>query len=162
MRNMKWIIFSLSAVFVFGCIDNTGDSHDIEREKERIMEVIIAETEYFISRDIDALAHVYVSEDYTRTIHDIDQDPGVVRCSNRYDNIIKGFESYFNSTDDVKYIPPSRSDLDIQIRGDIAWVYFKEDHDDPHHNVRILERINGDWKIALVSVHVESVRITTN
>ncbi len=48
------------------------------------------------------------------------------------------------------------SDFDIQIRGDVAWITFKQRSTDQETDeflgesleTRILEKINGKWKIA--------------
>lgn len=156
IRLTKLITCCIGIITLVSCANQSVRSSDPEKEKAAILKVIKAETEYFIARDIEGLSTVFANKAYIQTFYDLYQQPGVVVRSRGYDDIMLGYKEYFNQPNNVKYPPLVKSDIQIEIRGEMAWVTFVENQDHPHHGIRILEKIDGEWKIALLSVHVES------
>lgn len=153
--NRKYLIICL-LVILSACNPRPSYKPSLEEEKKLILDVIKAETDYFIARDIEGMSRVFADRAYTQTIHDQYLAPGEVVKVKGYENIIEGYERYFRLSDNIKYTPPERSDILIEVRGDVALVTYQENQDHPHHNIRVLEKIDGVWKLVVVSVHVES------
>lgn len=74
-----------------------------------------------------------------------------------WDDIYKGFDNYFR-TSSPSTAKITRDWLHLRIEGNLAYVRFtqlvKDDNirRPPQAEVRVLEKINGEWKIVCVSV----------
>lgn len=73
-----------------------------------------------------------------------------------WENIEKGFSEYFKTSKPSK-AKIERSDFHITIYGNSAYVRYKQQVNDdsirpPQEEVRVLEKVKGQWKIVCVNV----------
>lgn len=129
-----------------------------ETEKTAIKKVIAAETQAYIDKDFDAMDNAYAIAPYTTNITNV--PIGTVEIAHRYKNgqppvrDQKTIDSIIPLTDVV------RSDWDIQIRENVAWAIFNQKLNAmgsryPSVETRILEKINGQWKLVYSSTFAD-------
>lgn len=128
-------------------------------EDAAILDVIERETIAFLSRDFDAWAECWV------------QDEGIRRLGALMGGVMdfqEGWETFHDTIRDFfeRFPKPNpdaahtmqRTNISTRQKGDMAWVSFDqygERSDDPlvtvglSHQIRILERQGGQWKIAM-------------
>jgi len=153
MRKMLFSIFVLS--LITGCI-SCQKKIDIEKEKEAIIAVIEEETDAYFHRDYERWANTYIQDETNIRL---------TASSNGY-NYIVGWDdlnSYFeeNFKEPELQLTPVKTDYKIKILGNAAWVVCNEKYinnetgKDVGGNpieVRILEKVDGEWKIGFLSL----------
>jgi hypothetical protein len=143
----------------------SADTVDFEKEKTAILELIQRESEGFWEKDFEKYASCWVQEEYARTLG-YWKDGGIVvvngwkeRAARTKEHMEKSPEANPTAT------KVRRENLNLRIFKDVAWVTFDqygEDTGDPlmdmpglSRETRILEKQNGQWKIAYVGWMLE-------
>lgn len=133
---------------------------DTDRERDAIIAVIEAETLDFYSRDFDAWSNHWLQDEGTRRLGmlvggQIGYHEG---WSASAAIVVRIMEQFPNPNPEAARLI-RRENLNLRIAGDMAWVSFDQygpDTGDPFdsrglsHQVRILEKHDGEWKIAFV------------
>ena len=127
-------------------------------EEDVIMEVIARESAAFWDKDFERYADCWAHEDYIRTMGWW-EDGGVT--------VVEGWKergsrtkAHMEANPDPNPQNPVRKNINIRVGNDMAWVTFDQygrDTDDPTFDMpglsresRILEKIDGVWKIVYV------------
>ncbi len=128
------------------------------KEKQLILQVINDETSYFMAHDLEKWKELFWEEDYAFAIYTDISPPksGGLNTFRGSNDLFDAAESYFNNKNKYNAKPPVKRDVNIQIRGNVAWVTFYETADwgpymIPQSGVRILEKRNEEWKISLIA-----------
>ena len=133
-------------------------THDTNGEEELIMDLIARESKAFWDKDFEAYADCWAHTEYVRTMGWW-QEGGVT--------VVEGWTDRGNRTEKhMKENPdpnpqnPVRKNINIRVGEDMAWVTFNQygrDTNDPTFDMpglsretRILEKIEGTWKIVYV------------
>ncbi len=122
-------------------------------EEAAIKAVIEKETKAFFEIDQKTWASLWVHEPYVFWSF---ADTTDVNSFSGWAEIDKGFENYFKTS------KPSTANISrdwhhIKIQGNLAYIRFTQQVTDdsnrpPQAEVRVMEKINGEWKIVCVSV----------
>ncbi|WP_276372840.1 nuclear transport factor 2 family protein [Chryseolinea sp. H1M3-3] len=127
-------------------------------EEEAIKKVIISETEAFWDKDFQKLSNCWVHDDYVRVVGWWEHGGVTVRkgwsvIGDRMEKLIK--ENPEKNRQNV-----ARENFNIRISGNMAWVTFEQYGTDTgekamdmpglSYETRILEKHNGQWRIAYV------------
>lgn len=128
--------------------------------KESIKKVIIDETEYFLDANFDAWAASFVQEPYLLWSVTNGGQPGDVITNRGWDEFRKAMKTgWFDAKPDawakeMRKAKTTRLNWNIQIRGNVAWVSYTQRSETLEQTTettetRVLERIKGNWKIAM-------------
>ncbi|MEK7257670.1 MAG: hypothetical protein AAB316_23135 [Bacteroidota bacterium] len=133
-------------------------------DEAAIKNVIISETEHFMSSDSAKWADSFVREPFLLWSVTNGSEPGDVLTMRGWNELSNFMGSWFrtNKTEEVvvemRKETVSRDRWMIEIRGNTAWVSFNQHIENQEKKTkldvtetRILEKINGAWKIALSS-----------
>lgn len=158
-------LFAIALITTFSCQQKVNDTEtseaiDIEKEKAAIMKVIEGESAAFWNKDFDAWASYWVHEPYIRTMGWW-EDGGVT--------VVEGWDARAErSRKNMETSPEAnptatrvrRENINIRIYQDVAWLTFDQYGEDTGDNLmdmpglsretRIMEKHNGEWKIAYV------------
>ncbi len=122
-----------------------------DEQKEAIKAVIIQETSDYMKKDIGAIDKLSVQQSYATRI--VNMPKGTVIKDIRYpQNKIP--ERPANIKEQmVDVTNPDRTNWNIQIRGQVAWAIFDQTlqfmgSTVPSVETRILEKLNGAWKLS--------------
>ncbi len=155
------VIFSACSISVKNDDDATGASSvDYEKERQAILAVIEGESAAFWNKDYDKWASYWVHEPYIRTMGWW-QDGGVT--------VVEGWDqraerSKGNFTKSPEANPTAtrvrRENMNMRIYPEVAWLTFDQYGEDTgdtlmdmpglSRETRIMEKHNGEWKIAYV------------
>ncbi len=140
--------------------DTSMVSMDYEKESAQIMEVIKGEYRSYFEKNYEAWSGSMVQEDYYRQFGYWEGYPEKIRHYDSWEDLRKvklerfavDSAGYWNENEPVMEI----NDLNIQVRNNVAWVTFRQRTTDQETGeflgeaweTRILEKINGQWKIA--------------
>lgn len=144
------------------------ETNDLEKEKKAIFDVIEGESKAFWDKDFERYASYWVHEPYIRTM-------GWWKAGGV--TVVKGWEERGQRTQKHMEESPEpnptatkvrRENINLRIYQDVAWLTFDqygEDTGDPtmdmpglSRETRILEKHNGQWKIAYVGWLLEEPR----
>ena len=133
---------------------------DVASETEKIMDVIKGEYKAYFEKDQPGWSDKFVQADHLRFWGYWEGYPDKVRHYDSWKDLYEGkknrFEidtaGYWNENEPVMDI----HDLNVQIRGKVAWVTFRQRSKDGKTDAflgesletKILEKIAGKWKIA--------------
>jgi hypothetical protein len=127
-------------------------------EEDTIKKIITDETVFFAQRDLKAWSECYLPVPYVRwTALIYENKRPVVMSVDNWMMLYNGMRAYFRSQEGQAIDPiinSARMDWNIQIRGNVAWVKFIQKNfglNEASHEVRVLEKQNGKWRIVLVS-----------
>jgi hypothetical protein len=153
---MKKYLFALIAFSFIACA-SCQENIDVANEKEAIKNVIKEEIECFAAQDIKE-AEYFKKVDYLRIIYnDGNSHEQTVGWDSLYANVKKIVEFDRSGASDLKF---ECRDFHIKVYDDIAWaVYYVngsgewkgEPWESSSTKVTFLEKVDGDWKIVLVS-----------
>jgi hypothetical protein len=134
-----------------------------EAESEKIMNTINEEFKAYFVKDYEAWQSKFVHQDYFRYWGYWDGYPEKVRQYNSWEELDEGkqkrmageIKSYWDDNN----VGMDIRDLNLQIRGDVAWVTFKQISRDQETGeflgealeTKILEKENGEWKIVYLN-----------
>lgn len=124
-----------------------------KNDSEAIKAVIEKETKAFFEIDYKAWSETWAHTSYAFWSF---ADTTDVNSFSGWENIDNGFKEYFKTSKPSK-AQIDRTWLDIKIYGNGAYARFTQHVKDntrrrPQAEVRVLEKINGQWKIVCVSV----------
>ncbi len=144
---------------------------DFEAEKAAILEVIAAESAAFWDKDYDAWASHWVHAPYVRTMGWW-QDGGVT--------VVEGWDERSTRTRDHMEASPEpnptasnvrRENINLRVFEDVAWLTFDQYGEDTgdalmdmpgrSRETRIMEKVDGQWKIAYVGWLLEGPQPNT-
>ena len=139
----------------------------VNPDEEEIKKLMVDETNYFVERDFDKWAEGIVHEPYIIWTVTNGGEPGDVLTFRGWDSL-KTFMSDFLGklppafTTAMKKTTVTRDKWQIQIRGNTAFVSFNQHTENVEKQTksditetRVLERINGAWKIAMQATLVD-------
>ena len=145
----KYVVLSL-LLFLLLSIETSGQK---KNDTEAIKALIEKETKAFFEIDYKTWADTWAQTTYAFWSF---ADTTDVNSFSGWDNIYKGFSAYFKSA------KPSKANIerkwhDIKIFGNGAYARFTQHVQDntnrpAQEEVRVLEKVNGQWKIVCVSV----------
>ena len=164
-----FIITGILIHFLTGC--STKNEVDMEKEKAAIKNVIAAETEAYYKQDYDRWRSTYVNDAHFRSYGYWEGYPEKVRYYNGFDTLGKFKKKQFE--DDRTYWQGSieeRFNENFRIFPGVAWYTFEQvSYDSTKQKVygrsvetRILEKQDGQWKIAYLGFHYIPDPVHTN
>lgn len=169
-------LFLFSCLVVSACQTNPGpapeaNAIDYEREEVAIMAVIDGESAAFWNKDYEAWASYWVHAPYVRTMGWW-ADGGVT--------VVEGWDERSMRTQEHMEASPEanptasqvrRENVNLRIFKDVAWLTFDQYGEDTgdalmdmpgrSRETRILEKHDGQWKIAYVGWLLEGPQSTT-
>lgn len=171
---MKKISVQLLALILLVVAANTAIAQveNIEQEKEAIRKVISHETETYYKQDFEAWKKNFVHAGYFRQHGYWEGYNDKVRWYNGFDTLqkvkalqFKENRTYWTGSYEKRY------NENFRIYKDVAWYTFEQDSFEKGSNkflgrsveLRILEKHQGEWKIAYLGYHylpISSTRST--
>lgn len=162
---MKRILFNTTifltiSQLLLSCF--ASDKFDLEKEKAAIKNVIAKETESYYKQDFEAWKNTYVNEPYFREYGYWEGYPETVRVYNGFDTLRRFKKKQFDENGTLwKNSVEERSNENFRIYPDVAWYTFEQvSYDSTKTKIygksvetRILEKHNGNWKIAYLGFH---------
>ena len=153
---MKKYLFALIAFSFIACA-SCQQKIDVAQEEEAIKNVIQEELALFVAQDIQE-SQFYKNVDYLRLINNYGNDHWVVVGWDSVHAAVKKIsEADWSDAANVKF---ECRDFHIKVYDDIAWAVFYVDGSgewkgEPWEGVdtkvAILEKVDDDWKIVLLS-----------
>ena len=167
---MKMIISILlaSTIIFVGCNGENDSAQkqtasNYENEKQAIMDVIHEEYKAYFIKDYEAWQSKFIHQDYLKYWGFWDGYPEKVRQYNSWNEVDtdkkKRMAGETKAYWDENQVGMDIRDLNVQIRGDVAWVTFKQVSTDQETGeflgealeTKIMEKENGQWKIAYLN-----------
>jgi hypothetical protein len=153
---MKKYLFALIA-FSFFAFASCQEKTNVAQEEEAIKAVIKQELALYVAQDIKE-AEFYKKADYLRIIYnDGNSHQQTVGWDSLYANVKKIVEFDRSGASDLKF---ECKDFHIKVYEDVAWAVYEvplswiwkgEPGESSSTKVTFLEKVDGDWKIVLVS-----------
>lgn len=135
---------------------------DFEKEKAAIQEVIAKETESYYKQDFDAWKSTYLQSPAFRKFGYWEGYPEKVVCYNGFDSLAIEKKKQFESNETLwQGSIEERVNENFRISNEMAWYTFEEYSYEKDTrkllgkalSTRILEKVNGKWKIAYLGFH---------
>ena len=139
----------------------------VNPDEEEIKKLMVDETNYFVERNFDKWAESWVKEPYITFTVTNGGEPGDVLTFRGWDSL-KTFMSNFLGklppafTTAMKKTTVTRDEWQIQTRGNTAFVSFNQHTENVEKQTksdvtetRVLEKINGVWKVAMQATLVD-------
>jgi hypothetical protein len=159
---MKTIIFSIFSVLLLTGCTPPIEEIDVAKEEEAIKEVLKKEISHWWAMELEAESDCWVKEDYMTTVH----NNGNKHSQNHgYDSIYASGKRFFENVEEqyqyVSNIKHELKDFNIKVFDKVAWaVYYTyenwefkgEPYDRSSVRVTFLEKVDGDWKMALNAI----------
>jgi hypothetical protein len=148
------VVLLLTSVAVYGQKKSKEKAPDTQQQDEaKIKAIIEQETKAFFEIDQKTWADLWVHEPYAFWSF---ADTTDVNSFSGWDEIYNGFNNYFK-TSKPSTAKITRTWHHIRIAGNIAYIRFTQEVSDnigrpPQAEVRVMEKVNGQWKIVCVSV----------
>ncbi len=145
--------------------NKNGQNHhktiDIEQEKSAIMDVLDLENKAYREKDFETWKSTYVQEEYIKNWGFWEGYDIKVMSYNSWNDLLDKKKGKFEGEVENTWKQNTKEiiDLNIQVRSNVAWVTYKQKNIDSETKklksqsleTRILEKINGSWKIAYVN-----------
>jgi len=170
---MKKLVILYFAICILSCdnknsqnqITNVLDSNSPEymEESSKIMDVINEEFKAYYVKDYEAWQSKFIHQDYLKYWGYWEGYPEKVRQYNSWEELNtdkkKRMAGEIKAYWDENVVGNDIRDLNVQIRGDVAWVTFRQRSTDQETGellgnsleTKILEKENGEWKIAYIN-----------
>ena len=152
---MKKIIFSILALSLIACSFSCQEKIDIEQEKEAIIAVMEGPTDAYLDKDFDRFAAAFVQDE---TLAGLTANKSGYRYNEGWAEISSFFKEYVKNNPEPSTIKHEKTNYKIKVYKESAWAIFDESsfYSDGEIRsksigVRILEKVNGEWKIAYIS-----------
>ncbi|RMF28345.1 MAG: hypothetical protein D6765_06115 [Bacteroidetes bacterium] len=132
----------------------SGQSSEFSADEQAIVNTIAQETQGWWERDFDKWSDAWAHKDYvywSGTTNVLHVEVEGWKALKKYAR--ENFEKY----PEPNQTPVDREDWKFRIYGNAAWVRFTQISDGISKETRILEKINGKWKI----VHVGWINATS-
>ena len=147
------LIVSTVSTTTFGQKKKSTPASSSANDESLIKSIIEKETQAFFEIDQNEWASYWAPVSYAFWSF---ADTTDVNSFSGWENIYNGFDNYFK-TSKASTAKIKRDWLHIKIHGDMAYIRFTQLVDDdsqrpPQAEVRVMEKINGVWKIVCVSV----------
>ncbi|SEJ47605.1 hypothetical protein SAMN04487995_4882 [Dyadobacter koreensis] len=154
----------IGSLFCFGCSkdpkeDEAAKAANLENEKKAINATIEKETQSFFARDYEAWKSNYAQTDYA--FQAWSNDDGTFDSNVGWTDINKQIGRYISENPEPLSSHPKveRKNMMYKFYGDnvayLTWDQFNSDKPEKnfHHSkeVRLMEKIDGQWKIVCVS-----------
>jgi len=158
MKNLL-ILFIASLVFQYTQAQSKND-------EEAIKKAIVLETENWVNRNFEAWSNSFVQQPYLVWTVTNGGEPGDVVTTRGWESLKESMKDWFESEEAAEFAKEllknkiTNDQWQIQIRHKVAWVSFNQ-HTETNNQImdstetRVLERINGVWKIAMQSTLVD-------
>jgi hypothetical protein len=136
-------------------------------EEEDIKKLIVNETEMWLDQKHDAWAESFIHEPYLMWSVTNGGEPGDVLTMRGWEALNEYMDSWFKNdmsalTKEWRKAKTTRDQWQIQIRGNVAYVSFNQHFENEEKKTksdstetRVLEKINGKWKIAMQTTLVD-------
>ncbi len=135
---------------------------DFEKEKTAIQAVIAKETESYYKQDFEAWKSTYLQSPAFRKFGYWEGYPEKVVCSIGFDTLAAEKKKQFDANETLwQGSTEERQNENFRISNDMAWYTFEEYSYEKDTrkllgralSTRILEKVNGEWKIAYLGFH---------
>lgn len=139
-----------------------SDKFDMEKEKAAIKSVIKKETEAYYKQDFETWKSTYVNEPYFREYGYWEGYPETVRVYNGFDTLRRFKKQQFDEDRTLwKNSIEERRNENFRVYPNVAWYTFEQvSYDSTRTKIygksvetRILEKHDGNWKIAYLGFH---------
>ncbi len=160
------IITALFAVCVLltNCTQQEPDTRfvDFEKEKAAIQAVIAKETESYYKQDFEAWKSTYLQSPAFRKFGYWEGYPEKVISNIGFESLAAEKKKQFDANETLwKGSVEERTNENFRITHDMAWYTFEENSYEKDTrkflgralSTRILEKVNGEWKIAYLGFH---------
>ncbi len=157
---MKQIIFSILALFLIAGSFSCQNKIDIEKEKKAIIAVLEEESESIVNQDYARWSETWLQDETAKYI-------GSGRES--YINLV-GWEEVGSRIKEILidnpgpvYTKMEKANFKIKVYKECAWANYDETNYNAEGEIsnsllinKILEKVDGEWKIVFTSVVVKS------
>ncbi len=162
---MKITIYLLGVCFFLtNCKQQTQESStvDFEKEKTAIQAVIAKETESYYKQDFEAWKSTYLQTPAFRKFGYWEGYPEKVASNIGFESLSKEKKKQFDSNETLwQGSTEERTNENFRISNDMAWFTFEQNSYEKNTRkflgksleTRILEKENGEWKIAYLGFH---------
>ncbi|MCB0687867.1 MAG: nuclear transport factor 2 family protein [Saprospiraceae bacterium] len=157
LKNQKFYLVTLTSILLYVSHHVRDPISDFTEEKE-IMSVIERESKSFWDKDFKNFSDCWAHQDYVRIIGW--WSDGGISVTEGWNTIGKKIQKMMLDNPVPNPQNPVRKNINIRIGKDMAWVTFDQygkDTDDPKFDMpglsretRVLEKIEGKWKIVYV------------
>ena len=157
--NKKIILFTLLSTLIFqmGCKDRapekiknpTNPINKMEVEKAAILKVLNEETKAAFSRDYEGWKDKWVHEKYANKTY-MNFAENTMTETLGWEKIDDFVRTYIEEHPEPAPLPTLVDNIDVRLYGNGAWVNYEQNDAKLglKREARILEKINGQWKIA--------------
>ena len=162
---MKIIITLLSLCFLLtNCsqLSPANDPVDFEKEKAAIQAVIAKETESYYKQDYEAWKSTYLQSPQFRMFGYWEGYPEKITTNIGFESRAAEKKKQFDANETLwQGSVEERSNENFRISADMAWYTFEQNSYEKDTRkflgksleTRILEKVNGEWKIAYLAFH---------
>ncbi len=135
---------------------------DFEKEKTAIRAVIVRETESYYKQDFEAWKSTYLQSTSFRRFGYWEGYPEKVIAISGFDSLAAEKKKQFDANETIwKGSTEERTNENFRISNDMAWYTFEQNSYEKDTRkflgksleTRILEKENGEWKIAYMGFH---------
>jgi hypothetical protein len=154
------LMFPLSLFVFHSCIHATSATTE-ESEKEAIRKVIALETESYYRQDFETWKSTYVDSPYFRSYGYWEGYDDKVRYFNGFDDLEAAKKKQFEENKTIwTGSTETRENENIRVSSDMAWYTFEQKSVSKEGKflgksleVRVLEKHQGKWKIAMLGFY---------
>lgn len=162
---MKTLIILLGACFIFtNCKQKARENStfDFEKEKAAIQATIAKETESYYKQDFEAWKSTYLQTPAFRKFGYWEGYPEKVVSNIGFESLSTEKKKQFDRGETLwQGSTEERTNENIRISNDMAWFTFEQNSYEKNTRkflgksleTRILEKENGEWKIAYLGFH---------
>jgi len=158
MTSKSLLIFTFSIVFILTrCSEVKKDNQDIEvsepinseKEKKAILGTLNNETKAAFQRDYDAWKENWVHNSNITKIY-IDFPDSTFSESVGWNEISQYVKTFIEEHPEPEPVPKLLDNIDVRLYGNGAWVTYeqKDALRGLKRETRLMEKVNGEWKIA--------------
>lgn len=159
-----FIIQLFCSIILISCLFNCNEPATVnfEKEKEEIKAVIAKETESYYKQDFEAWKSTYLQSPDFRKFGYWEGFPEKVTSNIGFESLANEKRKQFDADATIwKGSREERKNENFRISKDMAWFTFEQYSYEKDTNkllgisleTRILEKINGEWKIAYLGYH---------
>ena len=127
-------------------------------EEDRAKKVAIDETDAYVRRDFQAWADCYVDDPTTTFLGTPNGNPGALMASSDFQKVAQGMKNWMKASPQSEMQVLKRENWIVRINGNMAWVAYdqqnllvKPERKINSKELKVLEKIDGRWKIAATS-----------
>ncbi|MFN8318887.1 MAG: hypothetical protein U0V54_05630 [Saprospiraceae bacterium] len=162
MSKITMIIFSVMLFTQCTTKNATTESFDVEKEKAAIRAVIAKETESYYKQDYQAWKSTYLQSPAFRKFGYWEGYDDKVVAYIGFDTLDREKKKQFEANETLwQGSVEERSNENFRIKPQMAWYTFEENSYDKEsrkllgraQSTRILEKVDGEWKIAYLGFH---------